>query len=181
MRTRNASRTRQRLLAAASELFAERGFDGTTTRDIGERAGADPALIARYFGSKAALYLAALRSDDAPRDLLDPERLADLMSRVGNQGPGPVLRAAVQRHDDGALQVAAQTALGERLVAPLRARLTAAGVDRPDLRAELAVAAFTGIALGRAAGALPALRDASHDDVLALTAELLAAISPRSS
>ncbi|MFD9659211.1 helix-turn-helix domain-containing protein [Streptomyces mirabilis] len=33
-------------------LFAERGFDRTTIRDIGERAGVDPALIARYFGSK---------------------------------------------------------------------------------------------------------------------------------
>jgi AcrR family transcriptional regulator len=181
MRTRNASRTREQLLAAASELFAERGFDGTTTRDVGERAGADPALIARYFGSKAALYLATLRTDDPPRDLLDPERLAELMHRVGSQGPGPVLRAAVQRHDDDAIQAAAQHALDDRMVAPLRTRLAAAGVDRPALRAELAVAAFTGIALGRAAGALPALRDASPDDVLALTAELLAAISPRSS
>ncbi|MFE2696343.1 TetR family transcriptional regulator [Streptomyces mirabilis] len=28
------------------------GFDRTTIRDISERAGVDPALIARYFGSK---------------------------------------------------------------------------------------------------------------------------------
>jgi AcrR family transcriptional regulator len=181
MRTRNASRTRDELLVAASDLFAERGFDGTTTRDIGERAGADPALIARYFGSKAGLYLATLHTGDAPRDLLDPERLAALMSRVGSQGPGPVLRAAVQGHDDDAIQGAAQTALEERLVGPLRSRLMAAGVDRPALRAELAVAAFTGIALARAAGALPVLSDASQEDVLGLTAELLAAISGRSS
>jgi AcrR family transcriptional regulator len=181
MRTRDAARTRELLLTAASELFAERGFDGTTTRDIGERAGADPALIARYFGSKAALYLAALRSDDAPRDLLDPTRLAELLSRVASHGPGPLLRTAVHRQQDAVTQSAAQKALDQRLVAPLRGRLTEAGADRPELRAELAVAAFAGIALGRAAGAFPALRDAANDDVLALTAELLAGISPPTS
>jgi AcrR family transcriptional regulator len=177
MRARDAKRTRVQLLTAASELFAERGYDGTTTRDIGERAGADPALIARYFGSKAALYLAALRSDTAPRDLLEPSRLADVMSRVRSHGPGPVLRAAVQRHEDAALQGAAQQALDERLVAPLRERLASAGLDHPELRAEVAVAAFTGVALGRAAGSFPALRDATEQDVVALTAELLAGIS----
>ena len=74
-RRRNAADSRQALLAAAQELFAERGFERSTIRDIGDRAGLDPTLIARYFGNKAALYLAALRSDfdaedDAVPDLL---------------------------------------------------------------------------------------------------------------
>ncbi len=45
--------TRQALLDAARALFGEHGYEGTTRREIGVRAGADPALIARYFGSKA--------------------------------------------------------------------------------------------------------------------------------
>ena len=37
--------TRERILAAALEVFAERGFDGARTRDIAERAGANLGLI----------------------------------------------------------------------------------------------------------------------------------------
>lgn len=62
-RRRDSARSRQLLLEAAAGLFAERGFDRSTTREIGERAGVDPALIARYFGGKAQLYLAVLDLD----------------------------------------------------------------------------------------------------------------------
>ncbi len=61
-------RSRTRLLDAAQALFSERGFDATTTRQIAERADVDAALIARYFGNKAKLYLAAVAAepDDQP-------------------------------------------------------------------------------------------------------------------
>ncbi len=36
---------RQRILAAADELFGEQGFDATTTRQIAERSGANKALM----------------------------------------------------------------------------------------------------------------------------------------
>jgi len=51
------SGTRARLLEAAGELFAERGFRGATLRDIAERAGANLAAANYHFGSKQALYL----------------------------------------------------------------------------------------------------------------------------
>jgi AcrR family transcriptional regulator len=49
--------TRERLLGAAADLFAERGFRGATLRDIADRAGANLASAHYYFGSKEALYL----------------------------------------------------------------------------------------------------------------------------
>jgi AcrR family transcriptional regulator len=49
-------RGRQLLLDAARELFAERGFKGTSTRDIAERAGVSEVMIFRHFGSKANLF-----------------------------------------------------------------------------------------------------------------------------
>ena len=52
-RRRDAAANRARLLTAASKLFSERGFDRTTSRDIGELADIDPTTIARYFGGKA--------------------------------------------------------------------------------------------------------------------------------
>jgi AcrR family transcriptional regulator len=51
-----------RLLAAAAELFAERGFHGTTVRDIAQRAGANVASASYHFGSKDGLYLGVLRT-----------------------------------------------------------------------------------------------------------------------
>lgn len=47
---------RQLLLDAARDLFAERGFKGTSTRDIAERAGVSEVMIFRHFGTKANLF-----------------------------------------------------------------------------------------------------------------------------
>lgn len=49
-----------RLLAAAAELFAERGYRQTTLAEIGERAGYSYGLISRRFGSKHALLISLL-------------------------------------------------------------------------------------------------------------------------
>jgi len=57
--------TKDRLIAAATELFAERGFQGTTIRDIAERARVNVAAGNYHFGSKKALYLEVLRAQFA--------------------------------------------------------------------------------------------------------------------
>ncbi len=175
-RTRNSSRTRQDLLDAAAELFGERGFERTTIREIGERAGADPALIARYFGNKAALYLATLPTDDTgPElpDILDPGRIEDTLRRVAGLGPGPVLQAVVGKHDDDAVQAAASARVDKRMTEGLERRLSDADLESPRLRAQLAVAALSGIALARSAGTLEALSDADPDEVVRLTGAML--------
>jgi AcrR family transcriptional regulator len=58
-------RTPDRLLAAASTLFAERGFHGTTVRQIAERAGVNVAAGNYHYGSKKALYLEVFRAQFA--------------------------------------------------------------------------------------------------------------------
>jgi AcrR family transcriptional regulator len=167
---------REALLTAAVALFGERGYDRTTTRDLAERAGVDATLIARYFGSKAGLYLAALRvelGDGPPPDLLEPDRMTGLLGRIDARGPGPVFHSAVRAHDDEAVQAAAREALQARLVTPLRERYARAGLSQPQLRAELAVAAFTGVLLGRGSGAFPELESASATELVALLTDLL--------
>jgi AcrR family transcriptional regulator len=52
--------TRQRLLEAAGEEFAERGFRKATVRDICKRADANIAAINYHFGDKERLYAAAV-------------------------------------------------------------------------------------------------------------------------
>ena len=57
--------TRARLLAAATELFAERGFRATTIREIAARAHVNVAAGNYHYGSKRALYLEVLRAQFA--------------------------------------------------------------------------------------------------------------------
>lgn len=59
-RERNAAATKLRLLDAAENEFAARGFTGVRLRDIADAAGVQPALIHHYFGDKQGLYRAVL-------------------------------------------------------------------------------------------------------------------------
>ncbi len=54
--------TRGRVIAAAGALFAERGFHGTTVREIAQRARVNLAAGHYHFGSKETLYLEVLRA-----------------------------------------------------------------------------------------------------------------------
>jgi TetR/AcrR family transcriptional regulator len=59
-RTRaSADETRTRILAAALDMFSERGFDGASTRDIAERAGVTQPLLHYHFSAKDELWRAA--------------------------------------------------------------------------------------------------------------------------
>lgn len=53
--------TRERVLEAAGELFAEKGFRDATVREIKDRAGANIAAVNYYFRDKETLHLEALR------------------------------------------------------------------------------------------------------------------------
>lgn len=52
---------RLRLLLAAESLFARKGFDGATVRDICDRAGMNVAAINYHFGDKERLYIETVR------------------------------------------------------------------------------------------------------------------------
>ncbi|MDL4817434.1 TetR/AcrR family transcriptional regulator [Actinomadura opuntiae] len=73
-----AAETRERLLRAAADAFAERGYDGTRVADIAAAAGVSNGALYAHFGSKGELMVAALRAHG--RRLLaelvaaDPER-----------------------------------------------------------------------------------------------------------
>jgi TetR/AcrR family transcriptional regulator, regulator of cefoperazone and chloramphenicol sensitivity len=56
---KDAQETRQRLLAAAAEVFAQRGFWETTHAEICEKAKANTAAVNYHFGSKENLYVEA--------------------------------------------------------------------------------------------------------------------------
>src|SRR5262249_8144627 len=111
-----ADHTKARVMAAASALFAERGFHGTTVRDIAQRAKVNLAAGHYHFGSKETLYLEVLRA-----------QFADIMATFEARGarltaPGPPPPAARLRallH----LRVAAMLALLLGPPPPLQGRL----------------------------------------------------------
>lgn len=55
-----ASDRKKQLINTAMRLFAEQGFDGTSTREIAEAAGITEAIIFRHFRTKEDLYWAVL-------------------------------------------------------------------------------------------------------------------------
>jgi AcrR family transcriptional regulator len=162
-RVRDAVEARQALLTAAGELFHARGYEGATVRDIGERAGADPALIARYFGGKEGLYLAVLAEEHVEDAVpLDPRTfVAELLRHWDLRGHSPVSRAL------GALEVSDEVREQVREIVQER-MVRKVAIDGPDaaLRAEILIALVLGISLTRANGTMPQLSRASRERLL---------------
>src|SRR3954469_9108574 len=59
--TQPATSTKQRLVLAAAELFAAKGFEGASVDEITKRAGANRAAISFHFGGKEQLYIDAVK------------------------------------------------------------------------------------------------------------------------
>ena len=59
-RTRDRAGKKQALIVAALKLFASKGYDATTTREIAACAGCAEGLIHRYFSGKAGLLPALM-------------------------------------------------------------------------------------------------------------------------
>lgn len=76
-RDEQREQTKQRIVAAAVGAFAERGFDGTSTRAIADRAGVTQGLVTYHFESKDELWRAAVDSIIAELDAALPTRDTD--------------------------------------------------------------------------------------------------------
>jgi AcrR family transcriptional regulator len=72
IRPRNADRSQQSILAAASAEFAEHGLGGARMDRMAERAGVDKRLIYYYFENKDSLFLAVL--EDTYRSIREAEK-----------------------------------------------------------------------------------------------------------
>jgi AcrR family transcriptional regulator len=183
-RPHDSQASREALLEAGRALFDEVGYEQATTREIGEHAGVDPALIARYFGSKEGLFLAALAegpsgAKQGPEDFEPKALLAFLLERWEQRGHGPVSRALASPKLSDEVRALVRDVIGERLVAPLAEELADKGAPEPELRAEILVALTLGVALTRANGTLPALAGAKWEEVAAALGPLADALSER--
>ena len=90
--TEDFRETRERLLRAAADVFAERGYDGTRVADIAAAAGVSNGAMYAHFGSKAELLVDALRTHGrrllAEAFAADPDRsVTDLLLMIGRWLP----------------------------------------------------------------------------------------------
>jgi AcrR family transcriptional regulator len=76
--------TRQSILDAAREVFADKGFDGASIRAIAGEAKVDPALVHHYFGTKDKLFLASINMPLDPAELV-PKALSGPREEAGER------------------------------------------------------------------------------------------------
>jgi len=92
--------TRERILDAAQALFAEKGYDSTSVRDITATAGCNVAAVNYHFGGKEKLYVESFR---ALLGTLRDQRLAVLDALI-KRDPRPTLEAFLETFADGFLK-----------------------------------------------------------------------------
>ncbi|MBX3212634.1 MAG: TetR family transcriptional regulator [Labilithrix sp.] len=87
---RDPQRTRENILAAAERMFIDRGFAGTSLRDIAGSAGIAQGLLCHHFPSKRELWRAVVERHTAP--------YLELQQRDLARADGDALRAAVSSY-----------------------------------------------------------------------------------
>jgi len=174
------SGTREAILAAARNGFAQLGYDRATIRGVAAAAGVDPALVIHYFGSKEVLFEAALEL---------PVRPAEIFARGAAAGPDQlgvtIVRTFLEAWEPPETRVrlmamlrsamtndAAMAMIRDLLVREVFGPITQAlGVPDAQLRATLVGSQFVGLAIMRFIARLEPLASASID-------ELVAAVGP---
>jgi AcrR family transcriptional regulator len=169
--------TRAQILLAASESFGERGYDRTSVRAVAAAAGVDAALVHHYFGSKDALFLAAIGAPTDPGPIIDTL----LAGKVSDLGIG-IARALLSVWDSpmgtGALALLRSAVTNDVIARMLREFLVDRMVSRVvrDIapaaevpwRSALVASEMTGLALTRYVLHVEPLHSAPAETVAAL-------------
>jgi len=171
---------RAAILEAALAAFAERGYARATMRDIAQRAGITHGLVQRHFGSKEALFLAAVPAAKHWDNLIGGDR-AGLPARIA--------RMFVSRMEEAAgldplmaliRSAASDVDAAKRLYVAMQARGTELYQDilgHPDgaLRLQTLFSLLIGVTFSRYVIGVGPLADMSRE---ALTDHLVSCIEP---
>ncbi|MEU8269473.1 TetR family transcriptional regulator [Sphaerisporangium sp. NPDC049002] len=139
---RDREATTRRILVAARHLFAENGYDHVTVRMIAAAAGANVALINRYFGSKARLFAEVLAGESAMESVIEgdldrlPHRLAAHMAhRLSAGASDPIARVIDRAGTSPEIKAVLRARVESAIAGPLARRLTGPGAEERALLA----------------------------------------------
>lgn len=180
-RRKGSPDTRDAILAAARDTFAERGFDGASIRTIATSAGVDPALVHHYFGTKEQLFLAIVGAPVDPATFIpaaltgDDDGIGERVVRMfigiwDDPETGPMLLALVRsglQHDWSARML--REFLSSQILRRVIARLDITPGEAP-MRAALTASQMLGLGITRYLLKVEPLASATPDAVVAMIA-----------
>lgn len=83
----SAEERRLQILRVAVSLFSQRGFGGTTTKEIAQAAGVSEAMVFRHYANKQELYSAILDHKACSGDAMNPEAMvAEALQEKDDRG-----------------------------------------------------------------------------------------------
>ena len=88
--SRTEEDTRSKILQAALQLFARRGYDGTTTKDLAKKAGVAEGTLFRYFANKKAILIEVATAGWV-------EILTDLLTELSEMGSYKAVSQVMRR------------------------------------------------------------------------------------
>jgi AcrR family transcriptional regulator len=166
------ARTAQRILQAAREQFAARGYEATTIRAIAAAAGVDPSLVMQHYGSKAALFATAVQLPADGGQVASDHLLDVLGFRLGELPPET--RALVR----SMLTVPeAADAMKDFLDERVENLARSLGGEDARLRALVIVSAILGLTVTQHFLSLQAFQGTSEDALLRAARGLITAVA----
>jgi AcrR family transcriptional regulator len=175
------SGTREAILQAAREQFAERGYEGGTIRAIAAAAGVDPALVHHFYGTKEGLFAAAMQLPFVPSEVIT----AALADRPAGQPAGAhMIRTALALWDSPGLRdafvgvlrsaltsdqaaVMLREFVSQAILAPVASLAVGTDPEQTPFRASLVGSHMLGLALARYVLQFPPLATADADALAA--------------
>ncbi|WP_245827849.1 TetR family transcriptional regulator [Sinomonas mesophila] len=168
------------IVAAATRLFAEHGFDAVSLRQIAREAGVDPALVHHYFSGKDQVYAASVELPADPdavlaglRALPAEERAEELLRAVAGLWEGPrrhAMAAFVRGSLGSRLRTAAMREVFRRRILPRVAEGLPGDDAERELRGSLAATQIAGFVLLRYLVQLEPLASMPLDEAIRLVA-----------
>ena len=174
-------RTEAAILDAARELFADGGFERTTIRAVGARAGVDPALVMQHFGNKEGLFAAATRWPGEHQRILaatsDKIAAAAIDDLLAHFEEGDDSEAAVALMRSCLTHPSALAAMRDDVMCERRDAVAAAiEGDDVELRAGLFAACMIGLGMARYLIKMEPVASAAREDLHRLMGPVLQAL-----
>ncbi|MQA07019.1 MAG: TetR family transcriptional regulator [Pseudonocardiaceae bacterium] len=175
-----STNTREQILAAARNQFAEKGYDGATIRGIAAEAGVNAAMVHHYFGSKEQVFASVMRFPMNPHEVIGEvlsgprdevgERMVRLYLRLWQEPESRAMFLGLVRSVTTTEQTAAL--VREFIEQVLFVRISET-LGVPRFRISGALSQLVGMAMARYVLRVEPMASADDDEIVAMIAPVI--------